>query len=393
MQLFDERERTHRGPARHLEPTFRWLNRSAEEEVARAREVLEEWFSRYPEEEQADLRGRIRSSDDVQHEAAVFELLLHEVLLSLGCNVTVHPETEADADAQPDFLAEPPDGEPFYLEATIVTGKSDEERGAEKRKAKVWDLVDDLESEDFFLGVTERGLPARDPPTRRMRRVLEERMRELDPDEVGDMYEEGGLDALPRWTFELEGWEVEFYPIPKSLEARGPGDRTMGIWSPAEGGWVAPEATLRTGLRKKAGRYGELDRPFVIAVSDLQPFGNWESVVDALFGELAIVVPMLESGQPGDARSERVGNGLWYRGDHAGATEISAVLACLRLRIWSATRAPCRIYHNPWADRPLSGGLEPLPSVRVTDEGELDVDEGPSLGELAGLSEGWPYER
>lgn len=392
MPLFDDRERTYEGPAAHGESTFLWMNRSAAEDVARVRETLESWFERYPEEDRADLRARLRSTDDVQHEAAAFELLLHEVLRGLGCDVAVHPETPTAAAGRPDFLAEPPEGQSFYLEATLVTGKSDEVRGAEQRKANVYDLLEDLESQDVFLAMKERGVPATSPPTGRMRSFLEERMRELDPDEVAAVLEKEGRDALPRWNFELRGWELEFHPIPKSPAARGPGDPTLGIRGPAEVRRLDPAGPIRGGVLDKAGGYGELRRPFVVAVADVRPFGRWRGVQEALFGEVATVVPMLDSGEPGEARAERIGNGVWYRGDRAGATGVSAVLACLRLRPWSVPGAPVRVYHNPWADRPLQAGLEALPSVRVIDDGRLEVEEGEGLGGPAGLAGDWPHD-
>lgn len=392
MPLFDEKERTYTGPALHGEPTFRWLNRSADEKAIRLRETLEGWFADYPGEHAADLRARFRSSDDAQHRGAAFELLLHAVLLALGHEVTVHPKTKAEASRQPDFLAEPPDGEPFYLEATLVTGKSDQDRKAEQRKADVYDLLDDLESDNFFLGVSERGTPAASPRTTKMRTFLEDKMRELDPDELAKVFEEEGGDALPRWPFDLNGWELEFYPVPKSPAARGPGARTLGIWGPGEARMVAPGDPVRQKLHEKAKAYGDLELPFVIAFDDLQPFADWESIEEALFGDLVTVVPMLASGRPGPARLKREGNGVWYRGDEPRSTVVNAALACLRLYPWNVTQAPVRVYHNPWSERPLHDQLEALPSARVSDDGRLQVSEGAIFGEILGLPENWPKQ-
>lgn len=355
------------------------------------RETFEEWFDRYPEEARDDLRGRYRSSDDAQHEAATFDLLVHEVLCQHGCRVEVHPETGTDADRTPDFLAEPPVGEPFYLEATLVTGKSDEERAAERRKAEVYDLLDELESENFFLGVRCQGVPDSSPPTTRMREFLEERMRELDPDELVERYEEGeGFEGLPQWEFDLRGWHVEFHPIPKSPEARGEGDRTLGTWGPKEAKMVQPGIPVREGIVEKARAYVELGLPFVVAANATSPYGDWRSFEDALFGDLVTVVPAYGDGTVGEAQPERRGNGVWNRGDRAGATGLSAVLGCLRLMPWSPTRSSVRVYHNPWADRPLIGQLERLPAVRIAGDGSREVSDGATLGEYVGLPAEWP---
>lgn len=391
MPLFDDLDRSHTRPALHAEPTFKWLNHSARDDVARLRETYEEWFDRYPEEDQDDLRARFQSSDDVQHEAAAFELLLHEVLVSLGYGVDVHPETESDVAGRPDFRADPSDGNPFYLEASLATGKSDAERAAEQRKAEVYDLLDDLSSENFFLGVTGTGIPNSPPPTSRMRDFLEERMRTLNPDEIADLYEEEGREALPTWDFDLRGWNVEFHPIPKSPEARGEGDRTLGIFSQGEAEYVQPADPVRETLSEKAGSYGDLDLPLVVAVNATSAF-DWRAFEDALFGEQVAVFPATGDVPAGDPRPARRGNGVWYRGDHPGSQGLSAVIGCLRLMPWSPTRSAVRVYHNPWAERPLEGQLEPLPNARITDEGQLDIADGETLGVVVGLPKQWPEE-
>lgn len=390
MPLFDERERVHEGSAAHSDPTFRWLNRSAGDVARRWRQRVEGWFARYPEEHRPDLRGRYRSSDEAQHRGAAFELFLHEALLQLECEVTVHPELPGGTDARPDFLASPRDGEPFYLEATVATGKSDEERAADRRKARVYDLLDDLESPNFLLGLTTHGFPATDPATRPMRRTLREELAALDPDEVLAAWREGGIDAVPHWTFDLDGWRLDVFPIPVAPDQRGPGGRTLGMWGPGVARHVEPVEPIRDNLTNKAYGYGELDHPFVIAINAMPPFVAWDNVGEALFGTVVTGFTRDSSGRLGEQRTWREPNGLWNRGDSPGATHVSAVLSVLRLRTWNAHSAPVRVYRNPWAERCLEGGLDPLPQVLVAEEGQLTVQEGESLGNVMGIPAEWP---
>ena len=90
MELFDEIQRIRNGPAEFTEPEFNSINLSGRERDARVRQVLEEWFSHYPVEAQSELRGRFRSSDNVQHRSTFFELFLHELFLRLRCRVELH---------------------------------------------------------------------------------------------------------------------------------------------------------------------------------------------------------------------------------------------------------------------------------------------------------------
>lgn len=77
MKLFDEISRNYLAPARYGEPDFDYYNRSSNEPICRIRDVLEDWFSRYPPSEQSELRRRFRSNDERHHSSAFFELWLH----------------------------------------------------------------------------------------------------------------------------------------------------------------------------------------------------------------------------------------------------------------------------------------------------------------------------
>ena len=47
LKLFDDFQRKYKGPADYGEPEFKYLNRSARERFAKARNKLEKWFSKY----------------------------------------------------------------------------------------------------------------------------------------------------------------------------------------------------------------------------------------------------------------------------------------------------------------------------------------------------------
>src|SRR2546427_12592665 len=138
LTLFDGGLGTRHDFARYSEAPFVFLNRSAWPEAIRVRDQLEFWFGRYPAtaadaaRERRDLRGRFRSPNDVVHTGALFELLLHEILLRLGCVVFVHPSIP-DSVRRPDFRVTPPVGDPFHLEAAVATGQSEAAAAAKAR--------------------------------------------------------------------------------------------------------------------------------------------------------------------------------------------------------------------------------------------------------------------
>jgi hypothetical protein len=130
---------------------------SARQDVSRIREVLDAWFSHYPDSEQKDLRGRFRSPDDTPHRSAFFELFLHELLLLLGCRVETHPDLRNTTTRNPDFLVDSPSGGRFYMEAVVVTGESAEETKARARMHVVYDALNRMDSPYFDFGMEIHG--------------------------------------------------------------------------------------------------------------------------------------------------------------------------------------------------------------------------------------------
>ena len=79
MQIFDDIPRTETRAKNERESFFPYYNRSARPMIAAVRQLLESWFARIPADAQRDLRARLRSPIDSQHEAAFWELYLHEL--------------------------------------------------------------------------------------------------------------------------------------------------------------------------------------------------------------------------------------------------------------------------------------------------------------------------
>ena len=120
MELFDKTVRNDRRYIQAEEPEYTFFNREAGVEFDSIRDLCEQWFSRYPAEHKNDLLHDFRAKHNHQHQGAFFELFVHELLLRLGCSVTVHPELEHTT-RRVDFLAETPDGQRFYVEAVLAT--------------------------------------------------------------------------------------------------------------------------------------------------------------------------------------------------------------------------------------------------------------------------------
>jgi hypothetical protein len=353
ITLFENLPRTWEFPSGYTEPTFDYLNRSANESISRIRDVLEEWFSRYPESDQDDLKRRFRSRKERHHSAALFELWLHELLFRFRCQIQIHP-TLPHTERKPDFLVKESSGLEFYLEAIHTAGASDEDSNAQARLNTLYDLLNYLKSPNFFLKIDVNGLPRTPVRGREIRKVLERELSRLRPELIDHFLDNRRLDLLPHWNFEHDGLRITCSPIPKPPELRGrPGIRNLGIKT--FGGKIDSEGPIRHAVIKKAGHYGKLDRPLVIAVNATDPFLSERDVLNALYGSYQ---GLPEQELLNDDR------GVWGNLDNPKWTRVSAALVTRKLRSDKLV-VPITLHHHPHASRPYSGELTRLSQTLV----------------------------
>ena len=176
-------------------------------------------------------------------------------------------------------------------------------------------------------------------------------------------------------------------PIPKSPGRRNAGDRgIIGIY-PMRGGWGGPKRSIRQSLQDKAGRYGDLGAPYIIAVNSISKrrTDTWD-FVDALYGTEGFAPDLQTMG----LRQVRHPDGLFYGPHGEQNTRVSAVLFCVA-HPWTLAGAPMILYHNPWATHPIEQAALPVPQC-VLQETQLQPIEGQPLRQVLGLPEDWPGE-
>lgn len=387
MSLFDRMDRPDLGPAFYAEPKFRYLNRSGRAPAQRIRELLEEWFSHYPEKDRPDLRGRFRSELDTHHQAAFFELLVHELLLRVCAAVDVHPAPPQGGGRRPDFLATAGDGNRLYVEAVTAEDEPREEAAARARMNQVYDVLNRLESPNFFIGVRLRAYPEAPPPAGDIRRFLAEKLENLDPDTLE--FGKHGFDGLPKWPYEDEGWRIEFFPIPKSPELRGQaGVRPIGLHFEAFR-WLDTRGPIRDAVVEKARAYGALELPYIIAVNALADHVDETDVMEALFGKEQFTF-RIELGPEQRPRFSRIPDGAWTSANGPRYTRVSAVLICCGLGPSTLRWASACVYHNPWAAKKYEGGLNQLPQAMGEEGKKMEWRGGKSLAEVLEIPADWP---
>jgi hypothetical protein len=382
MKIFDDIPRVDYLPSSHSEPAFAYINRSSREELVIARALLQAWFDRYPEKHQRELWGRIRSPINRDHNAAVFELALHQLLLLLGGEIIIHP-TVPGSPRRPDFLVRDSDGHQSYVEAALVTFRSADAEAAEARKNAVYDVLNrTINAPHWFLWLEIQGAPSSQPPARDIARFLTEKLRLADAAAIAAAYEASGLEGLPSWPFSHEGWSIVFRPIPRRPGLHDdPHHRPLGMFSTPVT-FVDHRTQLRDSILEKASSYGGLEYPFIVAVHPLEDVDSID-VADALFGKerYLISIPELHTDAQPQVTPSRVTDGVWTNPTGPRNRQLSAVLFAKTVFVWAIHASSACLYHNPWASIPYGSILCSLPQA-IPKDGQLRMVDGIDLGEL-----------
>ncbi|HUR77810.1 MAG TPA: hypothetical protein VMZ22_07670 [Acidimicrobiales bacterium] len=352
MTVFEELDRTDPSPAGHAETQWQFLNRVSGPFWDAVRGKTEEWFANFCAESQNDLRSRLRSPDSRQFNAAFWELFLHESLLRAGYRVTCHPELPGTG-RRLDFLVEG-DGGDFYLEATVASDPDDKVT-ADRRRARVYQSLDRIESPNFYLWVDVNGEGGADLATRPLRSGLERWLASLDADELTDqLVESEDIRSLPSFEWETQDWQLVFRPWPKAPEHRGnDGARPLGVFGEGNAQVIDDGRPLRRALDDKGTAYGALDLPYVVAIRTSSISTDDFDVMNVLYGSSQV-----QFGRSADGttvtREVRAPDGYWYDGTgdwaHRG---VSAVLISHNVSPWSVTGEAPELWEHPAPERPV----------------------------------------
>ncbi len=377
VQLFPKRHRDDSSPAAHTESTYHFLDRCAKPGCEAIRRLLQRWFGHYPLAHQKALKRRL-SADDFH--SAFFELLLHEVLRRTECRPEVDPTLASGL--KPDFLAVKRDTR-FFLEAAVVTDESRDKKKREAVRSAVYDIINEVDSPDYFLGIKECTLKGHaQPPRKAILAFLRAHIGAANYDEVSAAFIEG-LDRVT-WTYEDDRLTLVVTPVPKAKARGEPGVRPIGIY-PMESRWGGSKEAIRKRLSEKAKRYKNLGEQFVIAVNCVSRWGtDWDDIVDALFGSLQVVV----DSRTRQAHESRARDGFFIGEKGPQNTRVSAVLVTTVFP-WSLAKASVKLILNPWAAYPLTEDVLPFERVSVV-AGKFATVAGESLRVVLELTDDWP---
>lgn len=328
------RTRTDERSRAHQEASYAFLDRAAGARWERVRRELDGWFARLPAAARTDLRNRFAQDAELDHAGAFWELWVHEAHRRRGFEIAVNIGCEAGERRQDFALAR--GRERCWLEATVVGGDSPLTFTERRLDEQLRDILATVRAPRFSLALEIVRYGTCSPGRRRIVPPLERWLGALDPRELG------ARPAVRRLAFDGFAIDVEAMALPDRLARpcgraqlvpRAAGMRCAGVDD------VRP---LRRKIKKKAARYGDLDKPYLLAVLALGDAVSERDVEQALLGA--------------SVRDHAV----WHGPGGPCNTRLSGVLVGRGLRSadpFAATAAAPALWRNPWASRPLGLAL------------------------------------
>lgn len=347
MLLFEEKSRNYEKPMKASEDYYRYLDKISLEWGNQVRDILNIWFSHLPVEEQTEMKRRFQKDD---FQAAFFELFLHELFLKLGYKITIHPDIDGQ-EKHPDFLLEKDDFK-FYLEAKLCHFKSKEEAKRDGRKYKLYDELDKLSSEKYFLSVEEiKFFDNNEPSVRKIKSFLKKELNRL---EKLDINTENWNDPVYEDEFminyEDDRIKISFKPIQKIV----PRKTKILIIRDAEIKISHFYKSFLNSVKSKVVRYGDLKTPYIIAVNIFEPLVTTDDIIDALLGKRVLGYNFLKE----KLVISRKNNGLMYSKEGEQNKRVSGILtfcSILDTNLYNKKlkRKRMILFHHPWAKYPF----------------------------------------
>ena len=254
---FDDKLRNDNRYSRHLEKSYDFYDASAKPKFVAVREMLNDWFSRYPETAKRQLKRDFHSH---QFDSAFFELFIHELFYQQGFSLTPHP-TVPNSTKNPDFLARKGDFE-IYLEAKVATDKSNDQRTLENKLGAIYDELQKLSSSNYLIEIEDIVFKSdKQAKLSKFRNFFQKWLDEChaaqhpqynDYDEHGNACFSYDDDDIKISLRAYAGIIMDGHPILNYLG----GSYCGGC-----------EEALTGAIRDKGARYGQLNKPYIVCIN------------------------------------------------------------------------------------------------------------------------------
>lgn len=318
MKLFEEKQRNNFEPSKYNENTYNYLDSSNREKAIEIRMKLERMFERYPKNEQKEVKNRLM--DNRHFESTFFEMYLYNLFIEKGFQMVSHPTLE-DTNNRPDFLLKK-EGIEVYLEAKVDYNLSQNGQSMERKLNQVIDSINSIDGKQFRIAIIDLNIISdKQPSIRKFREDIKFKLKNLD--KVTSLFDENDTKKLLTNYYEDDNLEIEYdlFIVPKTYND----SRLIMVNSPTVQ-WVNSHLSLRKALEKKASRYGNMNKPFILAINALDFFVDEEEVRNAVLGDLGILLGRDYNGNFKDNMKYHKNNGFFSYEDTEKNNNISGVI-------------------------------------------------------------------
>jgi hypothetical protein len=197
----------------------------------------------------------------------------------------------------------------------------------------------------------------------------------------------------PENVFDFDDWSIEITLLGGFRRDRTP-ERSIAA-DIGDARWLSPELEIRQALKRKGGRYGAMNAPYLIVVADckdeLMGGDIAEALLEALFGTIVTQIGSDESGGHYQVETRRA-DGYWGWPSGPRHKNVSGVILLPKPHLWDLRhdRWQPLLVKNPWAEHALPNELFPIPEYALNYEGEFAPVRGTRLADILGLPTLWP---
>jgi hypothetical protein len=337
--VFDEPLDPSEGPFDRLAD---WYRKSSTPEARAVRSDINAWHAAFPDRK-GMLLGNLRGDSDIGIQQATDELYVHHLLAG-----TYEARYEEDA-SSPDFRLY--QGQEYVAGIEVFTLFPDKDFAS--KESRNFAIVDEINRRvrpsQWYVGIDIVDWK-RQPRVADVARWLEKTVASL-PAPAANL----AHDDYPAAVYSSAEVELAFQFLPRREQSPPTASEPIVALGPGISWWGQSARRLRNALSRKAGsRYDHRNRPFAVLIIIRDHSCDTYDVVNALYGDDAIV---FRTGDPDSARSIRKDNGTFGRSRSAPSGKnrrLSCIFVLMRGWTPGSLKDPTVIrFDNPFAEQPF----------------------------------------
>lgn len=380
-KLFDKTKDVIKGPSNNNENAFDYYHKSDRKDVSIVREILENWFSNYPDNEKKELKNRFKKDMD----SAFFELFLFELFRCLNFKIRIHPKLK-NSNKRPDFLIQKND---FisYVEAKICYDKSEREMAFERRRNEFYDSLNKTRIKGFLLRIVELDFKTtKQPSTKKLISKIEKEVSLLDSELISSQMEKFGFEGCPFINYENKDFKISIQPLPLINSKRDKISKNPVGMFPFETFWGGGEESLRESIIKKAKRYGKFDIPYLICINALGKKTSGKiDIENVIWGSTQYTYSTNAENRNG--KLTRAMDGIFFNSGKPRLTNVSGILITKAFPS-NIPNARYWLFEHPFCENKLDFSNLNLVYSYVK-ENQIISQEGNDFDKIFGISKNW----